>query len=73
MAIELKEYIGAEFINVHHAKEKNAGIHNLAESTNSTTYVDKNSIMVDIEGIHSQITRNNTYYSPNCLKESVKY
>ena len=33
----------------------------------------EDSIMVDIEAIHSRITRNNTYYSPNCLKESVPY
>ena len=31
------------------------------------------SIMVDIEGIHSIITRNFTYYTPGCLKKSAPY
>ena len=31
------------------------------------------SIMVDIEGIHSIVTRNFTYYTPECLKKSAPY
>ena len=35
--------------------------------------VSPNSINVDIEGIHSIVTRNFTYYSAECLKNSVPY
>lgn len=69
MAIEIKEYVGHEFLTVN---QKSTEIKNLSES-NVQTYVDENSLMVDIEAIHSRITRNNTYYSPECLKQSVPY
>lgn len=67
-AIELKEYVGATFVNVLANKDKV----NLTESY-VQTYVDDDSLMVDIEGIHSVITRNDTYYTPECLKESIPY
>lgn len=35
--------------------------------------VSPDSINVDIEGIHSVVTRNFTYYSPECLKKSAPY
>ena len=35
--------------------------------------VSPDSINVDIEGIHSIVTRNFTYYSPECLKKSAPY
>ncbi len=35
--------------------------------------ISPNSINVDIEGIHSVVTRNYTYYTPACLKESIPY
>ena len=35
--------------------------------------VSPDSINVDIEGIHSVITRNFTYYTPECLKKSSPY
>ena len=35
--------------------------------------ISPNSINVDIEGIHSIVTRNFTYYSAECLKKSVPY
>lgn len=35
--------------------------------------VSPNSINVDIEGIHSVVTRNYTYYTPDCLKKSIPY
>lgn len=69
MAIEIKEYVGHEFLTVN---QKSTEIKNLSES-NIQTYIDENSLMVDIEAIHSRITRNNTYYSPECLKQSVPY
>lgn len=68
MAFELKEYVGAASICV---KSKDNKI-KLSEGY-TQTYIDEDSIMVDIEGIHSIITRNDTYYSPDCLKESVPY
>lgn len=69
MAIEIKEYVGHEFVSVNHTPTK---LKNMTES-NVETYVDENSLMVDIEAIHSRVTRNNTYYSPECLKDSVPY
>lgn len=69
MAIEIKEYVGHEFVSVNHIPTK---LKNMTES-NIETYVDENSLMVDIEAIHSRVTRNNTYYSPECLKDSVPY
>ena len=35
--------------------------------------VSPDSINVDIEGIHSVVTRNYTYYTPDCLKKSIPY
>lgn len=69
MAIEIKEYVGHEFVSVNHTPTK---LKNMTESS-VETYVDENSLMVDIEAIHSRVTRNNTYYSPECLKDSVPY
>lgn len=68
MAIEIKEYVGHQFRSVHGS----AKLVNLTEG-HAETYMAEDSIMVDIEAIHSRITRNNTYYSPNCLKQSVPY
>ena len=69
MAIEIKEYVGHEFVSVNHTPTK---LKNMTESS-VETYIDENSLMVDIEAIHSRVTRNNTYYSPECLKDSVPY
>lgn len=68
MAIEIKEYVGHQFTSVNGSKN----CLNLTEGY-AETYMAEDSIMVDIEAIHSRITRNNTYYSPKCLKESVPY
>ena len=68
MAIEIKEYVGHEFVSVNSTKN----INNLSEG-HVETYIDDDSLMVEIEAIHSRVTRNNTYYSPECLKESVPY
>lgn len=67
MAIYLQEYFGAQekLINESFSTD-------LTES-HVQTYIDENSLMVDIEAIHSKITRNCTYYSPTCLKDSVPY
>lgn len=35
--------------------------------------ISPDSINVDIEGIHSVVTRNYTYYTPDCLKKSIPY
>lgn len=68
VAIEIKEYVGHKFTSVNGSDN----FFNLTEGY-VETYMAEDSIMVDIEAIHSRITRNNTYYSPNCLKESVPY
>ena len=57
MAIEIKEYVGHEFVSVNATKETT----NLKEGY-VETYIDENSLMVEIEAIHSRVTRNNTYY-----------
>lgn len=68
VAIEIKEYVGHQFTSVNGSNNP----FNLTEG-HVETYVSEDSIMVDIEAIHSRVTRNNTYYSPRCLKESVPY
>lgn len=68
MAIEIKEYVGHEFVSVNSTTD----LTNLSEG-HVETYIDDNSLMVEIEAIHSRVTRNNTYYSPECLKNSVPY
>lgn len=70
MAIELKEYVGAVFIETK-SKDKDNKI-NLSEGY-TQTYVDKDSLMVDIEAIHSIITRNDTLYTEQCIKDSIPY
>lgn len=73
MAIEIREYIGAEFIHLKQSNDFNSSkLKNLTEY-NTIDTIDENSIMVDIEGICSTLTRNYTLYEPNCLKESVPY
>lgn len=68
MAIELKEYVGAIFVET---KSKNNKV-NLSEGY-TQTYIDENSLMVDIEAIHSIITRNDTLYTAQCIKDSIPY
>ncbi len=45
---------------------------NLSEGY-TQTYIDKDSLMVDIEAIHSIITRNDTLYTEQCIKDSIPY
>ena len=68
MAIELQEYVGAK-VNVLNREKKNI---ELTENT-VVSCVDENSIMVDIEAIHSIITRNDTLYTEQCIKNSIPY
>lgn len=68
MAIELKEYVGAVVLQT---KSKGNDI-NLSEGY-TQTYIDDQSLMVDIEAIHSIITRNDTLYTSQCIKDSVPY
>lgn len=65
MAILLREYLGSK------AGEENACLPmNLTESSVVST-VDKDSIMVDIEGIHVGPTRNFTWYTEEALMGSI--
>ena len=68
MAIELKEYVGAVVLQT----KANDNKVNLTEGY-TQTYIDDESLMVDIEGIHSIITRNDTLYTPECIKDSIPY
>lgn len=69
MAIELQEYVGAKPKKV----SKNYDCFNLVESHSNANCIDNNSIMVDIEAIHSVITRNDTLYTEQCIKNSIPY
>lgn len=67
MSIEIKEYIGAKPKHVNAIKNDL----NLTESYTVETYIDEDSLMVDMEALHSVITRNDTLYTPECIKKSI--
>ena len=74
MALEVKEEVSAIIFY------KDIGTVDAKESVDVApafqavpSAVSPSSINVDIEGIHSIITRNFTYYSPECLKMSIPY
>ena len=61
MAIEIREEVDAQikFVpNYIPGKDLNESL--------SVNPISEDSIMVDIEGIHSVITRNLNYYEPHC-------
>ena len=66
MAIEIREEVDAQIRFVPNYKP---GV-DVVESF-GTNPISKDSIMVDIEGIHSVITRNLNYYEPHCLEDSA--
>lgn len=74
MALEVKEEVSSAIFY------KNVNGIDIQESVASalvfqpvSSAMSPDSIMVDIEGIHSILTRNFTYYTPECLKKSVPY
>ena len=75
MAFEVKEEVSAALFY------KSLGAMDVQESADIAlqtfqpvpSAVSPDSVFVDIEGIHSVITRNFTYYTPNCLRNSVPY
>ena len=75
MAFEVKEEVSAVLFY------KDIGAMDVQESADIAlqtfqpvpSAVSPDSVFVDIEGIHSIITRNFTYYTPNCLRNSVPY
>ena len=74
MALEVKEEVSAVIfyknVNGMDVQESVAPV--LAFQPVSSA-MSPDSIMVDIEGIHSIVTRNFTYYTPECLKKSAPY
>ena len=73
MAIEIKEYVGFSS-----SKPTNHSGLIVRESVAATAtpqqMISPNSLMVEIEGIHSDVlTINCTKYSENCLKKSIPY
>ena len=70
MAIEIKEYVGATFTEQNHHGFNPI---NLTESAHYSNRVAPNSLMVDIEGLHSVVTRNDTFYTDEAMKSSEKY
>jgi hypothetical protein len=74
MSLEIKEEISAVIFY------KDVGSLDAKESVDVApvfqavpSAISPDSVNVDIEGIHSIVTRNFTYYSPECLKNSVPY
>ena len=74
MALEVKEEVSAVIFykNVNGMDMQEAAAPVLAFQPVSSA-MSPDSIMVDIEGIHSIVTRNFTYYTPECLKKSAPY
>ena len=72
MAIEIKEYVGFE-----NSGPRKSNYISLTESVAVATpqqMIAPDSLMVDIEGIHSNsLTINDTVYSEKCLRESLPY
>lgn len=68
MAIELKEEIGVSYTICPDIKESASSLDCLPYNT-----ISESSIMVEIEGIHSVLTKNLNYYEPNCLQASAPY
>lgn len=66
MAIEIREEVDAQIRFVPNYKPGKS----IAESSELNP-ISEDSIMVDIEGIHSIITRNLNYYEPHCLEMSA--
>ena len=74
MSLEVKEEVSAAIFY------KEIGAIDAKESVNVSpafqavsSAISPDSINVDIEGIHSVVTRNFTYYTPDCLKKSIPY
>jgi hypothetical protein len=74
MALEVKEEVSAVIFykNVNGMDVQESVAPALAFQPVSSA-MSPDSIMVDIEGIHSIVTRNFTYYTPECLKKSAPY
>ena len=72
MALEVKEEVSAVIFykNVNGMDVQESVAPALAFQPVSSA-MSPDSIMVDIEGIHSIVTRNFTYYTPECLKKSA--
>lgn len=67
MAIIIREYLGSPL----GFNESNFSPFSLKESMNTLSTISKESIMVDIEGIHVGPTRNYTWYTEEALKSSI--
>jgi hypothetical protein len=74
MALEVKEEVSAVIFykNVNGIDMQESVAPALAFQPVSSA-ISPDSIMVDIEGIHSIVTRNFTYYTPECLKKSAPH
>ena len=74
MALEIKEEVSAViFYKNIEGMDAQESVAPVLEFQPVSCAMSSDSIMVDIEGIHSVITRNYTYYSPECLKKSIPY
>lgn len=74
MAIEIKEYLNATFVECQdYRNDVCSKPINLTESAQFSNRVAPHSLMVEIEGLHSILTRNNTKYTDKAMKQSEKY
>ena len=74
MAIEVKEEVSAVIFykNIETLNAQESALP-LSDYQPVSSAVSPSSIMTEIEGIHSIVTRNFTYYTPECLKKSAPY
>lgn len=70
MAIEIKEYFGATFKEIKDQQSFNPNM-NLTEAAHYSNRVASNSLMVDIEGLHSVVTRNDTLYTDKAMQDAA--
>ena len=73
MAFEIKEEVGAVLSYLGAIDIQESADIALQTFQPVPSAVSPDSVFVDIEGIHSVITRNFTYYTPDCLRNSVPY
>jgi hypothetical protein len=74
MALEVKEEVSAViFYKNIDGMDAQESVAPVLEFQPVSCAMSSDSIMVDIEGIHSIITRNYTLYTPECLKKSAPY
>lgn len=71
MAIEIKEYLGAKFTYSQDRSSFNPAGMNFTEAAQYSNRVAPNSLNVEIEGLHTVVTRNDTLYTDAAQKKAA--